>query len=389
MTCRRDIAGGVGYTLCPDDPPRLANRWRAVVRALALDEITQLAPEIDITVTTSALGLVPRTARDGLIGLIGTPGQLFPGLDTASVHIPLAVAAPGFLRRDLDAVLGPVPGFPDAFTPSDLGTVWLHREAIVMRGRAVQRTGINPTPLAGVAVSLAGVWRTFPPHDVDPGTVIEPPNLVALHPGLYAVRTSAADGIHRRDLVLAAGEDKHLVRPAVRGDGTLRVSDRKNLVAGTLLAVDGARPDRVEYVSVVKVAGASTDDQPATATLAFPLALDHAEGTVCVRATPQPPGANNPLIRDGIPGDRVAFAVALGGIADGIVVEISGGAAPEYQTARRYAAVTGTDGFYRLPPISRVASVKLHAQRAGLTTQEPVWSPDYRSYENLVDVIFP
>lgn len=389
MICRPDAANGFRYTFCPDDPPHLADRLRAVVRALVLDEITQQPPELEITVTTRALGLVARVARDGLVGLIGNPGRLYPGLDLAAVGIPFTVAAPGFLRRDLDAVLGPIVGFPDAFAPSDVGTVLLHREAIVVRGRAVRRTGIAPAPLAGVSIRLAGVWSTFPPHNVDPNTVIEPPNLASLHPGLYARRKNAVDGLHRRDVVLAAGEDKRLLRPSVPGELTLRVSDRKKLVAGNLLAMEGTRPDRVEYVTVSQVAGASTDDQPATVTLAYPLALGHAEGTLCVRATPQAPGVNHLITRDGVPGDRVAFAAALGGIADGVVVEISGGAAPEYQTARLYAAVSNADGFYRLPPISRVASVKLHAQRPGLTTQEPVISPDYRRYENLVDVFFP
>lgn len=388
MTCRPDVAGGLRYTLCPDDPPRPADRRRAVVRALVLDETTQLAPELEITVTTSAPGLVARVARGGLVGLIGDPGRLYPGLDAASVDLALAVSAPGFLRRELDARLGPVAGFPDAFAPADLGTVWLHREAIVVRGRAVKRTGIIPAPQTGVAITLAGVWSTFPRYDVDPATVIEPANLVSLHPGLYTGRTPAVDGLRRRDLVLAAGEDKRLLRPAAPGHRTLWISDRRNLVAGSVLAIEAARPDRVEYVGVTQVAGASTEDQPATVTLAHPLALGHSEGASCVRATPQPPGTDNPLTRDGIAGDRVAFS-ALAGVADGAVVEISGGAAPEYQTARLYAAVSDADGFYRLPPIARVASVKLRAQRAGLTTQEPVISPEYRCYENLVDVLFP
>lgn len=389
MTCRSDVDGDYVYTFCPDDPPRAADRWRAVVRGQAVDEITQLPPELEITVKTAAVGLLPRVARDGLVGLIGNPGRLYPGLDAAMVDIPFSVASPGFLPRQLDAILGPVAGFPDAFAPADVGNIWMHRPAIAVRGRAVKQTGIDPAPQAGVAITLAGVWSVFPPHDVVPDTVIEPPNLVSLHPGLYADRVNGVDGMHRRDLTLAAGEEKQLLRPAVPGDVTVRVSDRKNLVAGNVLAFETARPDHVEYVGVLSVVGASTDDQPALVTLTHPLALGHAEGTVCVRATPAAPLANNLLTRDGIPGDGVAFAAALAGISDGVVVEVSGGAVPEYQTVRVYAATTDADGFYRLPPISRVASLKLHAQRVGLTTQEPVLSPDYRRYENPLDVIFP
>jgi hypothetical protein len=390
VTRRADVANDIRYTICPDDPPRVADRWRAVVRGVALDEITELAPELEITVKTPAVGLYPRTVRGGLIGLVGNPGRLYPGLDLATVDIPLTVSAPGFLPRELDAVLGPVPGFPDKFKSYEFpGPIWLHREAIVVRGRAVKQIGIDPAPEGGVTITLAGVWSVFPPYNVVPDTVIEAPNLVSLHPGLYADRQKGVDGIRRRDLTLAIGEEKKLVKPAVRGDSTVRVSDRHKLVAGNLFAFEAARPDHVEYIAITKVVGASTDDQPATLTLAYPLALDHAEGTLCVRATPVAPLANNLLIRDGIPHDRVAFAAALGGISDGVVIEVEGGAATEYQTARLYRAVTDVEGFYRLPPISRVASVKLHAQRAGLTTQEPVLSPDYRRYENPFDVIFP
>lgn len=389
MTCRADVADGYLYTFCPDDPPRAADRWRAVVRGVAVDEITQLPPDIEIIVTTTARGLTPRVARGGLVGLIGLPGRLYPGLDAAMVDIPFSVAAPGYLRRDLDAILGPIAGFPDAFAPADVGTIWLHRGPIVLRGRAVKQTGIDPAPQAGVAITLAGVWSVFPPHDVVPDTVIEPPNLASLHPGLYADRQSGVDGIRRRDLTLAVGEEKRLLLPAVPGDVTVRLSDRKSLVAGHVLAFESARPDRVEYVAVTHVVGASTDDQPATVTLAHPLAMGHADGTSCVRATPAAPLANNLLTRDGVVGDCVAFAAALGGISDGAVIEVSGGASAEYQTARLYAATTDADGFFRLPPISRVASVKLHATGGGLTTQEPVVSPDYRRYENPIDVVFP
>jgi len=389
MICRTDVADGLLYEFCPDDPPRVADRMRAVLRWVAIDEITQDAPEVEFTVTTPVLGLTPRVGSSGNMGLVGNPGRLFPGLDTNTVPIAYSVAAPGYLRRDLQATLGPVAGFPNAFVALDRGELAMHRTAIEIRGRVGRVGGLAPTPLGSAAVRLAGVWSTFPPFNVVPDTVIEAPNLVSLQPGLYADRTATTDGMRARNMVLAVGEEKALVRPAVRGDRDVRISDRVNLNPGDLLAFETAVSDRVEYVTVFAVHPGAVADEPATVTLTYPLAVSHETGAGCVRATPQVPATNNLLIRDGVPTEQVAFLTALSGLFDGATVEIAGGAAPEYQTVRFYQTISDGNGFYRLPPISRVASVKLHVDSGALPSQEPVASPDYRQFQNFVDVIFP
>jgi hypothetical protein len=390
VTCRTDTAGGFAYRFCPDDPPPASDRLRIVLQLLAIDEITQRAPEVDFTLTTRVLGLTPRVAAGGRMGLVGNPARLFPGLNAAFVQLDYTLAAPGYLSRSRLKQLGPIGTFPATFAPADDGVIPLHRTPIVLRGRVAQLGALDPTPLAGASVSLAGVWSTFPPSNVDPNTVIEAPNLVSLHPGLYADRAGPADSLRRRDLVLAAGEEKALLRPAVPGDTQVRISDSHNLAATNLLAFETARPDRVEYVTAKAVHAGATDDEAATIDLDHPLAMGHEEGTLCVRATPQPPGAANAFGRDGNPGDQVAFLAGLGGLADDVVVEIGGGTAPvEYQTARLYAATSDAEGAYRLPPLSRVASVKLHVTSGALAPQQPVASPDYRRYENFVDVLFP
>jgi len=389
VICRTDVADGVLYEFCPDDPPRPADRFRAIVRWVAIDEITRDAPEVEFTVTTPVLGLTPRVASSGHMGLVGNPGRLFPGLDTNTVPIAYSVAAPGYLRRDLQATLGPVVGFPNAFAALDRGELAMHRTAIELRGRVGRVGGLSPTPLVGATVRLAGVWSTFPPFNVVPDTVIEAPNLVSLQPGLYADRVATTDGLRRRAMVLAAGEEKTLVRPAVAGDRDVRISDRVNLNPGDLLAFETALPDRVEYVTMFAVHPGATPDEPATVTLIYPLAMLHEQGTVCVRATPQAPATNNPFNRDGVPAEQVAFLTALSGVSDGDTVEVGGGAAPEYHTVHLYHTTSDANGFYRLPPISRVASVKLHADSGALPPQEPVTSPDYRQFQHFVDVIFP
>ena len=57
---------------------------------------------------------------------------------------------------------------------------------------------------------------------------------------------------------------------------------------------------------------------------------------------------------------------------------------PEYQTGSLYSTTSDSNGFYRLPPLSRVASVKLQTPALKLVT-----SPDYGRYDNLVDLVNP
>ncbi|MEO6771496.1 MAG: hypothetical protein ABI467_00550 [Kofleriaceae bacterium] len=393
MTCRADTVGFWSYRACPDDPPVAADRLRAVVRWQAVDEISQSGPDLDYTIQTDALGLTPRVSRDGIMGLVGNPVRLYPGLDTATVDLAFTLYTPGYLPRELAVIVGPVVGFPNSFTPAKPtladpdGNVALHRDAIVLRGRTVQLVPgqLDPVPVPLVPIAIIGTWWVFPPANVDPDTVIEPANLVSLHPGLYTDRATTGDSVVRRDLAHVAGQDKTLVAPVVRGETTARISDRVGVVGpGTVLAFEPSRPDRVEYVHVTLVNGASTDDQPATVTLAYRLQLDHEQGTDVQVVTPQAPAAASAFVRDGIRSDRVAFLAGMAGVTAGVVEIVGTTVFPEYQTASLYSTTSDSNGLFRLPPLSRVASVKLQTPALKLVT-----SPDYGRYENLVDLVNP
>ena len=58
----------------------------------------------------------------------------------------------------------------------------MHRAGTVIAGRVVSDDGSQRVPLNGAVVTLAAVWRSFPAANVDPLTVREAPNLVALSP---------------------------------------------------------------------------------------------------------------------------------------------------------------------------------------------------------------
>ena len=163
MTCRADDVGFWSYRSCPDDPPVAADRLRAVVRWQAIDEITESGPDLGYTIKTDALGLTPRVSRDGIMGLVGNPARLYPGLDTATVDVAFTLYSPGYLPRELAVTVGPVIGFPNSFTPAKAGdpagNVALHRDPIVLRGRTVQLDAghLDPVPIPFVPISISGV----------------------------------------------------------------------------------------------------------------------------------------------------------------------------------------------------------------------------------------
>jgi hypothetical protein len=391
MSCRVEKAGPLAYRFCPESAPMAADRVRAVLSARLVDELTGDPVDVDIGLTTTADGLFPRVARGGLIGLVGRPARLFPALDINPVFLSMRVTAPRYLPLTLGGTIGPIAGFPGQFTPLDLGDAGLHRAAITLSGRTLQRASLTPATVAGATVEIAGYWPGFPPANVSPATVMELPNLLALSPPFYAHRAAGLTQLRRRDVVPVVGQERTLLLPAAAGETRLRLSNRTGLAPGILLVIDRDDPARRERILVTGIDTASASDQPAWVTLIHPLAYTHLDGVVCQPANLLPPGTANPLARAAIPGDETVFLNGMGGLASGITVELDdGGGAPEYHEAALYRTVSDADGHFRLPPLARVAMVLLHAERPGLVSpRDERFTPDYRRAENRLTVMFP
>jgi hypothetical protein len=113
-----------------------------------------------------------------------------------------------------------------------------------------------------------------------------------------------------------------------------------------------------------------------------------------VRVVPQPAGGTNHLLRNAIPGDQTIFLDALTDISDsgsvaGSAVEISGPHGTEYHRVHLFTVQSDAEGYFRLPPISRVAMMQLHASHPGSSGDvEMMFSPDYERFENRIDLIF-
>ena len=55
---------------------------------------------------------------------------------------------------------------------------------------------------------------------------------------------------------------------------------------------------------------------------------------------------------------------------------------------RRFSVSSDAAGYYRLPPLSRVAQLELRAERGALIPIQMEFRPDYRVRENRLDFTF-
>lgn len=283
-----------------------------------------------------------------------------------------------------------VPVVESDFATADSGEIALHREPTVIFGRIVKNGAGGTVPLAGATVRLTGVWRTPPPANavVPP----DPPDLVSLRPPLYAPRAATVGKLRRRNLPAVPDPvtaQKRLLEDASAASTSVRVTNRVGIAPGKILRVDAETPDLVEYLTVSTVIGPADPARPATVMFDTAFAFDHRAGALVQRTAPQPLGGNRAFAVDAIPGDSTVFLASLGGLAAGVVVRVADGIAPnEYHDLRLFSTTSDTDGYYRLPPISRVAQLQLRADSGTLTPVTTEFRPDYMLRENRLDFTF-
>jgi hypothetical protein len=324
--------------------------------------------------TTTTIGLTPRATAAGAVGLAGVPLTRYRSGFIAGAALQLGLAGFGYLPLSLNATLGPQPAYPTAFTPVALGIIPLHRLPTTLSGRVASRIA---GPLAAAAVTLDGIWPTFSALG---NPVPSAPNLVALDSPLYAARDTAATVAQQNLTAAPPAEAKTLLAPANVGDATVRLSDWASLVAGSILAFDIGDPGRAEYIAISAITPLGLGPNfPASIALSFPLARPHAAGASAIRMIPGATGAANALSRPGQAGDVSLFPYAMAGLDASMtaVVVGGGGAGVEFHTARLVAATSNAAGYMRLPPVHRVAQLRLR-------THHPSQAADL-----LTDVMLP
>lgn len=301
-------------------------------------------------------------------------------------------------------VLDPV--FPDIFTSPPPVVLALRRLPVTISGRVVQRdTSANTSfPVVNATVTVTDFWRTRAAVVTSPanGAMTDPtPALrefaVSISPGALARRTvgATADTL----LLGSALDDRTLVTPAAATEQTVAVDRRQNLlplpgpIANRLLRIDAGDASAAEYhtVATVQPPGAPTD--PARLGLELPLALAHRDGVRIERinpgALPAPPLALA-LVASAEAGDRCLFfdAPAAAPPPNGLRLA-GGGAVDEFQHYAPLGAVTDGDGYFRLPPVQRMARVALTVDDGAGHVLPPIEiDPDYGEGEHRVDAVY-
>ncbi|MGE5097192.1 MAG: hypothetical protein ACM3SO_18805 [Betaproteobacteria bacterium] len=288
------------------------------------------------------------------------------------------------------------PVVADAWTPVDLGVLGLRREPVVIRGRAVRRdasAGID-VPVAGATIAVTDFWWTLGAVRLQQPGVMTQPNpalrafALGISPGLYASRP--VPGGQLASIALAPAAIEHLLLgDAAAGDARIRVSNRAPLAAGALLRVDPDAGDDAETLEIASVSGYGPPDQPGDVQLRFALRRDHRSGVRVLLLNAGAVAAPKTLRRAAAPGDRCVFVDDASGIAAGTSVRVSGGtAADEEQVAAPLTASSDAQGYFRLPPLQRIAALRLRASAAALPAFDFRFEPDLAARENWLDVVF-
>ncbi len=372
----------------PDEPVPLASRVQAIVKLQVTDELTGTSPDGEVRLQVKERNITWRMSSGGVGGLVGIPQQVFPALRTTDSAVRFTVHAAGYESRDHGATISRNLSFPNAFTSVQVNLA-LHRKPIVLTGRTTRLINGATAPMASVQVKVIGIWRTPPSANVV--VAPDPPNIVSLQPPLYADRATSSQFLRRQDLVPVFGNDKTLTEDCFPGTNLLRLSDRLGLAAGNILQIDTEHSDLAEFVAIKTVPTTAPANQITAITLEYPPIFAHRRGSIIRPVTPQLPGANQQFAVDAFSGDTCVFLNSVAGLTGAQEVNISDLLGPdEYHKMMQFSVVSDADGYYRLPPLSRVAQLELHAEKViGAQTFKTttVLQPDYRQRENRLDFL--
>jgi hypothetical protein len=283
----------------------------------------------------------------------------------------------------------------DEFAPVAVADILMHRVAVTIGGRSVRRnaSGIGTTPVANASIAVQGIWRTA--QDVRQHLPPATAATVSLAPGLYAARAVGA-ALAAQDLPAVAGDDKLLVDQASSSDSSIAISNRLNLVAPpspppfSVLRIDAGNPEAAEYIGLAGADGFGGANEPGRVALDHALRVPHRRDALVQLAAPQSAAAPKFFADAGAPGDTCVFLSDIAGLDTADTVAITGGtAAREYQQVRTFTVVSNAEGYFLLPPMSRIAQIRLQASAPALSTVTLEFQPDYSQRGNWLDIVFP
>lgn len=278
--------------------------------------------------------------------------------------------------------------------------VALHRRPVAFRGRVVRigPAGAPTSPVAGATVKLADFWRTqravrtrpiiasVPVGDM---TVAGPKTFAAaLSQGLLAPRPFGAIA-GGTTFPSVSGDEKQLALAASADASTARLTDRRNLVITDLVRVDAPDRERSEIHTVKSIAPVGAVTDPALIQFDHALLSSHAPGARVDRLKlPVGPLALTLSLRDSAErGDRTVLLDALPPANPGLCLS-SAGLPDEFHDGATYAGTTDATGYFRLPPIHRLAQVRLDVLDGAATIRFFV-DPEYSGDEQWLELAIP
>ncbi|HEX6439465.1 MAG TPA: hypothetical protein VF182_20285 [Candidatus Binatia bacterium] len=372
----------------PDDPASEVDRFQAVLKVRVTDELTGAAPNSQSVLQVKERRFFSRLGNDGLGGLVAIPRQVFPALQARNYPLHLTIGAARYQRRVVQKDIPQDFNFPGAFTPQELD-IALHRAPVFIAGRTARLINNATTPLPDAQITVTGIWRTAPPANVS--VPPDPANIIALAPPLYADRAPLTQSVAARDLTPVSGADKTLMDDVSASANPIRISDRSGLAVGDILMIDADDPDRVEFIAIKNLSTTAPADQPAVVSLDYPVIFSHRRNTNVRPINPQPAGVSQTITIEAWAGDACVFLNGIGALVGAHEIEITGGPGPvEYHRVKTFSATSDTEGYYRLPPLSRVAQLEIHAEKMiGAQTfhATTVFRPVYQQRDNRLDLI--
>lgn len=285
--------------------------------------------------------------------------------------------------------------YPDNFETAPIVHLRLRRMPVVINGRVVRRnTSLNSTaPVAGAAIAVTDFWRTqqaVRTHQPGAMTNVNPALrsfALELAPGIMADRGAGAAFGGAMPLPATPAMAKHLSADANAGSQRVTLSDRTGIAVGGIVELDHD-PERTEYQTITALAfGALTE--PSTVDVALPLVHSHGSGAPASRiSAAAPPPAPRAFKDDAKRGDRTVFVDSPAGLASHGTLRVTDGVGPdEYHKFARYETQSDIDGYFRFPPMHRMAQVHITVT-AGPDVQEIDVQPQYGDAEHRLDIVF-
>ena len=296
------------------------------------------------------------------------------------------------------------PVYPDTFSTPPPALIRLRRSAVAIVGRVVRRntaSGVT-TPVFNASVTVTDFWRTAAAIRTNPsnGAMTDPTPAnrqfaVGLSPGVLA-RRPAGTSVGPVDLPSAA-DDRVLTRPAMADETRVSVNVRQNLLPSPaalpnrLVVLDAGDASVAEYHTVSTIDPPGSAAEPANLVLEFPLARDHSAGAVVARLNPAAfPVPGHVLVTAAERGDRCLFldtAIPLPPAFETLQIT-GGGPVDEFQRFAPLSAQSNADGYFRLPPVQRMARIALTVADGANVLPPIEIDPDYGVPEHQVDAVF-